>query len=148
VQITSAALKAGPKFYGRFAARLGNWLNEHRYGSVSEVQGLGIRRWQSLQPHDHTVPVIYDASDCIGCRLCELSCHYDAIYMVPGTNKTGGPEIAEFNADRCFGCGLCVVRCPTDALFMPMLQRDGTYLHPKTQQPAQPGSGSIKEGAA
>ena len=89
------------------------------------------------------VPVIYDVDECIGCRLCEVSCHYDAIYMIPGRNKVGGDEIAEFNADRCFGCGLCVVRCPTDALFMPMLQQDGIYLHPKTLQPAEPGEGSV-----
>jgi dihydroorotate dehydrogenase (NAD+) catalytic subunit len=144
VQITTGALKTGAKFYGRFAARLDNWLNAHGYASVAEVQGLGIRRWESLQPHRTTVPILYDVSECIGCRLCEVSCHYNAIYMVPGTNKTGGFEIAEFNADRCFGCGLCVVRCPTDALLMPMLQKDGVTLHPKTLRPAQPGSGSIK----
>jgi dihydroorotate dehydrogenase (NAD+) catalytic subunit len=144
VQITSGALKTGPKFYGRFAARLGNWLDAHGYASVAEVQALGIRRWESLQPHRTTVPILYDIDECIGCRLCELSCHYDAIYMVPGKNKAGGDEVAEFNADRCFGCGLCVVRCPTDALFLPMLQRDGSYLHPKTLQPAEPGAGSIK----
>jgi Pyruvate/2-oxoacid:ferredoxin oxidoreductase delta subunit len=111
------------------------------------VHRLGVHRWESVQPHRFTVPVLYDASDCIGCRLCEVSCHYDAIYMVPGENKAGGSEIAEFNADRCFGCGLCVVRCPTDALLMPMLGWDGIYLHPKKMQPAQPGSGSVKSGS-
>jgi dihydroorotate dehydrogenase (NAD+) catalytic subunit len=153
VQITTGALKTGARFYGRFATRLDNWLNAHGYASAAEVRGLGIRRWESLQPHRESVPVMYDVAECIGCRLCEVSCHYDAIYMVPGTNKTGGFEVAEFNADRCFGCGLCVVRCPTDALLMPMMQKGGAetgaaqptiYLHPKTLAPAQPGSGSSK----
>jgi len=144
VQVTSAALKSGPGFYGHLAGRLEKWLDAHGYSSVAEVQRAGIRRWESLQPHRFSVPVLYDVSDCIGCRLCELSCHYDAIYMVPGANKAGGAEIAEFNADRCFGCGLCVVRCPTDALLMPMLGWDGIYLHPKKLEPARPGSGSIK----
>jgi dihydroorotate dehydrogenase (NAD+) catalytic subunit len=144
VQVTSAALKAGPKFYGRLAGRLSGWLDEHGYGSVGEVQRLGIRRWESLQPHRFTVPVLYDVAECIGCRLCELSCHYDAIYMVPGKNKAGGAEIAEYNADRCFGCGLCVVRCPTDALLTPVLQWNGEVLHPKSLRPVQPGLGSVK----
>jgi dihydroorotate dehydrogenase (NAD+) catalytic subunit len=144
VEITTGALKTGAAFYGRFAGRLSNWLDAHGYASVAEIQGLGIRRWESLQPHRDSVPVLYDIDECIGCELCELSCHYDAIYMVPGKNKVGGDLVAEFNADRCFGCGLCVVRCPTDALLMPMLQRDGIYLHPKTLQPAKPGSGSIE----
>jgi dihydroorotate dehydrogenase (NAD+) catalytic subunit len=144
VQVTTAALKVGPKFYGNLAARLGKWLDAHGYSSVSAVHRLGIHRWEALQPHRFTVPVLYDASECIGCRLCEVSCHYDAIYMVPGRNKAGGDEIAEFNADRCFGCGLCVVRCPTDALLMPMLLWDGTYRQPKTLDEVEPGLGSVK----
>ncbi|HEX9116050.1 MAG TPA: 4Fe-4S dicluster domain-containing protein [Anaerolineae bacterium] len=147
VQVTTAALKSGPRFYGQFAGRVEKWLDTHGYGAASDVIGLGISRWESLQPHRFTVPVLYDVSDCIGCRLCELSCHYDAIYMVPGQNKAGGGEIAEFNADRCFGCGLCVVRCPTDALLLPMLQWDGIYLHPKKRVPVKPGMGSIKDAS-
>ena len=54
---------------------------------MAEIQGLGIRRWESLQPHRDTVPVLYDIEDCIGCELCELSCHYDAIYMVHGQKQ-------------------------------------------------------------
>ncbi len=144
VQLTAAAIKPGPTFYGRLAAKLSAWLDKRNYATADEIVGLGLDRWASLLPHDFTVPVLYDIDDCIGCRLCELSCHYDAIYMVPGANKVGGNEVAEFNADRCFGCGLCVVRCPTDALLMPMLQRDGGYVHPKTGQPTTPGAGSIK----
>jgi dihydroorotate dehydrogenase (NAD+) catalytic subunit len=144
VEVTTAALKTGGRFYGKLAERFSTWAVGKGYVDQASMQGLAIRRWNEMQPHRFTVPILYDVAECIGCRLCELSCHYQAIYMVPGANKAGGAEIAEFNADRCFGCGLCVVRCPTDALLMPMLQKNGTYLNPKSQQPVVPGAGSIK----
>jgi NAD-dependent dihydropyrimidine dehydrogenase PreA subunit len=135
VQVCTAALNRGPRVYGSIAAELDAWLETHGYSSAGDLIGLGIRRWQSLQPHTYSVPVLYDESECIGCKLCERSCHYDAIYMVG--------KLAEFNPERCFGCGLCVARCPTNALLMPQVSTEHGIIHPLSHQPV----GMLRAGA-
>ncbi|MBK9712043.1 MAG: 4Fe-4S binding protein [Kouleothrix sp.] len=135
VQVCSAALTRGPRVYGAIAAEVGAWLDKRGYASVGDVVGLGIRRWQSLQPHTYSVPILYDEGECIGCKLCERSCHYDAIYMVG--------KLAEFNPERCFGCGLCVARCPTNALLMPQATRERGIVHPLSGEPV----GMLRGGA-
>jgi NAD-dependent dihydropyrimidine dehydrogenase PreA subunit len=139
VQICTAALQRGPTVYGAVAAGLGAWLDQRGYAGVGDVVGLGIRRWRSLTPHTYSVPVLYNEEACIGCKLCERSCHYDAIYMVG--------KLAELNPERCFGCGLCVVRCPTDALLMPQVTATGV-VHPLTREPVgmlRAGKGHVVE---
>jgi dihydroorotate dehydrogenase subfamily 1 len=135
VQVCTAALNRGPKVYGGIAAELDSWLEAHGYTSASELVGLGIRRWQSLQPHAYSVPIIYDEAECVGCKLCERSCHYDAIDMVG--------KVAEFNPERCFGCGLCVTRCPTNALLMPQVTSEQGVIHPLSREPI----GMLRAGA-
>lgn len=121
VQVCTAALQRGPAVYGTLAAGVGAWLDQHGYANLSEVVGLGIRRWRSLVAHTTSVPVLYNEAACVGCKLCERSCHYDAIAMVG--------KVAALSPDRCFGCGLCVTRCPTDALLQPQMTGDG-LIHP------------------
>lgn len=135
VQVCTTALSRGPRVYGDIAAEINAWLEKHGYTSVSELVGLGIRRWQSLETHTHSVPILYDESECIGCKLCERSCHYDAIRMVG--------KLAEFNPERCFGCGLCVARCPTNALLMPQVTKEHGIRHPLDHEPV----GRLREGA-
>lgn len=127
VQVCSQALKTGPKIYGRIAREIDKWLEKYGYSDVDEIIGLGVRQWQTLQPHDFSVPVLYNESECIGCNLCELSCHYDAIYMVD--------KLAEFDPERCFGCGLCVVRCPNTSLLMPQVTKEDQVIHPMSGEP-------------
>jgi dihydroorotate dehydrogenase subfamily 1 len=135
VQVCTAALNRGPKVYGRIAAEIDTWLEARGHADLSGLVGLGIRRWQSLEPHTYSVPVLYDESECVGCKLCELSCHYDAIVMVG--------KLAEFNPERCFGCGLCVARCPTNALLMPQVTREHGVVHPLSHAPV----GMLRGGA-
>jgi Na+-translocating ferredoxin:NAD+ oxidoreductase RNF subunit RnfB len=135
VQVCTAALNRGPKVYGRIAAEINTWLETHHYARASDLTGLGIRRWQSLEPHTYSVPVLYNESECIGCKLCERSCHYDAITMAG--------KLAQFNPERCFGCGLCVARCPTNALLMPQVAREQGVVHPLTHEPV----GMLRAGA-
>ena len=41
---------------------------------------------------------------CIGCRLCEKECHFDAIHVVDNH--------AVIDYDKCKNCGLCAKKCP------------------------------------
>lgn len=41
---------------------------------------------------------------CIGCRLCEKNCKYDAVHVVD--------NIAYIDQEKCTQCGACVEKCP------------------------------------
>ena len=116
VQVATEAETKGARIYGSIVKKLSKWLDSHGYGSVREAVGVGVRNWARMQPHTYTVPVQYNPDECIGCGLCELSCHYNAIWMEG--------KLAVLDSDLCFGCGLCAVRCPTDALIMPPVWKE------------------------
>ena len=41
---------------------------------------------------------------CIGCKLCEKNCEFDAVHVVD--------NIAYIDQDKCTGCGVCAEKCP------------------------------------
>ncbi len=45
---------------------------------------------------------------CIGCKLCERNCPYNAIKVENG--------MARINFELCENCGICVKKCPTSAI--------------------------------
>ena len=55
----------------------------------------------------------FDASKCIGCKICMKDCPSNAI-----TIKTVGEKkyIAEVDLNKCLFCGQCVDSCPKKAL--------------------------------
>jgi Na+-translocating ferredoxin:NAD+ oxidoreductase RNF subunit RnfB len=73
-----------------------------------------------ILPVDKTVRVACNATDsgkvvrancavgCIGCKMCEKACAYDAIHV---TNN-----LAAVDYDKCTLCGECVKKCPTKAI--------------------------------
>jgi dihydroorotate dehydrogenase subfamily 1 len=111
VQICTAAILKGPSIFGKIAREMDEWLNEHSYTSVNDVQGLTIRRLREREYRTTHLSPSLDEALCTGCGLCETSCVYHAIAVVDGT--------AELDQDLCQGCGLCVTRCPVEALEMP-----------------------------
>ncbi len=127
VQMTTEALRRGPRWYGRLAQQLSGWLDKHDKADIAAIRGQAVCLWQTLLPHTVSTPPLYKKEACIGCKLCELSCHYHAIWMEG--------MVATLEPDLCFGCGLCVVRCPTDALTMPRVQRDGVVVNPRNGEP-------------
>jgi len=60
------------------------------------------------------VPVV-DEDKCIACGLCEQSCIYDAVHVVP----KDGRNVAVVNSENCYGCGLCTTVCPTRSIYFP-----------------------------
>ena len=44
------------------------------------------------------------ASGCIGCKMCEKTCKFDAIHVIDG--------VAKIDYDKCKNCKMCAKACP------------------------------------
>ena len=44
------------------------------------------------------------SAGCIGCKICEKTCKFDAIHVVD--------NIAVIDYDKCKNCGMCANKCP------------------------------------
>ena len=70
----------------------------------------------SLVPQTHTVFVACSSHDtgkdtravcsvgCIGCKLCERACKFDAIHVID--------NVAVIDYNKCTSCGECIKACP------------------------------------
>ena len=47
---------------------------------------------------------------CIGCKMCERACKFDAIHVEN--------NLSHVDMDKCVGCGACVKVCPTKCLYI------------------------------
>jgi dihydroorotate dehydrogenase (NAD+) catalytic subunit len=111
VQVCTAAILRGRGVFGKIAAEMDEWLDDHGYSSVNDVKGLTIQRLEARKYRTtHLPPRVYEEL-CTACGLCETSCVYHAITVVD--------DKARVDEDLCWGCGLCASRCPTRALEMP-----------------------------
>lgn len=108
VQVCTAAILGGPGVYGKIAGEIEAWLDAHGYDSVSEIRGLAVQRMKHRTVRTDALPPALDLDLCTGCRLCEISCVYDAIRVVD--------RKAVLTPEMCQGCGLCVTRCKPRAL--------------------------------
>lgn len=104
VQVCTAAITNGPQIFGKLAAQLGKWLDEHGYTTVEEIRGLALRQPIPMM----TAPPQLRVERCIGCNRCVISCVYGALYLEE--------KKIHIHAQRCAKCGLCISRCPVDAL--------------------------------
>ncbi|MDL2288409.1 RnfABCDGE type electron transport complex subunit B [Oscillospiraceae bacterium OttesenSCG-928-F05] len=52
---------------------------------------------------------------CLGCRICEKTCQYDAIHVQD--------NLAVIDYDKCVGCGDCAVKCPRKLIIDAKLDR-------------------------
>jgi len=57
--------------------------------------------WRSRRP-------VYDAEECIQCRLCWVFCPDSAVDV----NEDG--EVVGIIYKHCKGCGICATECPSD----------------------------------
>lgn len=52
-------------------------------------------------------PVVKKACDtgCVGCKICEKNCNFDAIHVED--------NLAKIDYEKCKNCGLCAMKCPS-----------------------------------
>jgi len=111
VQLCTAAILRGPRVFGKIAREMEVWLDNHGYASVNDLKGLTIRKLKERPFRTTHLPPRLYLERCNGCRLCEISCVYDAVTVEEGK--------VQLDEDLCWGCGLCATRCRPRALVMP-----------------------------
>lgn len=52
-------------------------------------------------------PVVKKVCDtgCVGCKICEKNCNFDAIHVED--------NLAKIDYEKCKNCGLCAMKCPS-----------------------------------
>ncbi len=58
-----------------------------------------------------------DLDNCNGCTRCADDCPYNAVNMVPRTDRQPFDQEARVNPKLCVSCGICVAACPTTMPF-------------------------------
>jgi dihydroorotate dehydrogenase/Pyruvate/2-oxoacid:ferredoxin oxidoreductase delta subunit len=110
----TAPLLHGLEWFGKTAAKAGDWLERHGHSSLDEIRGAALRL---LQADDDTggVSFQFDPSECTLCGRCVVACAYGARELVG--EKARGPDLVmRLDEVRCRKCGLCVEVCKRDAL--------------------------------
>lgn len=112
--VCTGPLLRGLEWFERTHEKLGLWLEEHGYGSLTELRGVALKHLQAVED---TNPLTFDFDPlkCTKCDLCVVLCPYDAREMEG--DKPKSPDLVQILLeDRCRYCGLCVEVCKPLAL--------------------------------
>ncbi len=116
VQICTGAILEGPSIFGRVVRELEEWLEEHDFTSVKDIQGLYLRSLKDGQDEVvERVATVVDEEKCKTCGLCVKTCVSEALSI----KEENGRSYLFLDEDCCVGCGLCYSLCPTHALSKP-----------------------------
>ncbi len=116
VQVCTAALIEGFSVFSKIVEETEKWLKSHGYDSIEDVKGLALKYITDKPRRTWAIPPVVDTKKCIGCRLCEQVCDYDAVHVVEALQETGKKRVATVDHTKCYGCGLCTSVCPTRAI--------------------------------
>ncbi len=127
----------GPKKCSYGCMGFGSCVKACDFGAISVVNGIAVvdkekcvscgkcikacpKKLIELVPYKSKVHVACSSKDkgvvvkqscskgCIGCKLCEKNCKFDAIHVVD--------NIAHIDYEKCINCGLCAMKCPTKVI--------------------------------
>ena len=127
----------GPKKCSYGCLGFGSCVGVCDFGAISVVNGIAVvdrekcvscgkcvkecpKKLIELVPYKSKVHVACSSKDkgvvvkqscingCIGCKLCEKNCKFDAIHVED--------NVAHIDYDKCINCGLCAMKCPTKVI--------------------------------
>lgn len=133
----AAAVQGGPKSCDSGCLGFGNCVSVCDFDAIEIVDGIAVidkekctacgkcieecpKSVIELVPYKNSVIVGCHNKDfgkavkdvcsigCIGCKICEKNCEFDAIHV---TNN-----LAKVDYDKCTHCMVCVQKCPTGAI--------------------------------
>jgi dihydropyrimidine dehydrogenase (NAD+) subunit PreA len=89
---------------------LSNYMEDHDFGSIQEMVGLGLKKLTTLSDLSKEYKVVssIDESKCVKCDICYVSCK-DAGYQAISLREDRIPIVDE---EKCTGCSLCYQVCP------------------------------------
>ena len=114
VQVCTAVMEFGYRIIDDLVEGLSNYMQENGINSLSEIVGSSIGDFL-LPPsldRDTVVYPVFNASTCIGCGRCYVSCRdggHQAIIF-------GEDRIPRLQGNKCVGCHLCRLVCPTSSI--------------------------------
>lgn len=63
-----------------------------------------------------------DGLRCVACKICEVECPPQCIYIIPDRDEKGRPtkkpKVFDIDVSVCMSCQICVEVCPFDAIKM------------------------------
>lgn len=133
----AAAVQGGPKLCDSGCMGFGNCVVVCDFDAIEIVDGIAVidkekctacgkcieecpKAVIELVPYENNVVVGCHNKDfgkavkdvcsigCIGCKICEKNCDFDAIHVTD--------NLAKVDYDKCTHCMVCVQKCPTKAI--------------------------------
>jgi dihydroorotate dehydrogenase/NAD-dependent dihydropyrimidine dehydrogenase PreA subunit len=108
IQICTAAILHGHSIYGTVADGISDWLDDHGYASLQDIQGVYRTKLLDRELSLSRAVMSIDGEKCTGCKACVSRCIQGALYMEG--------ERAMVAPGRCIGCGFCQDFCAQDAM--------------------------------